>query len=251
MAILAKDIAAAIANEDTRASVFSELIRKIDHALELNQKAHEAEQIRLVDPTNENPEKSQATLEKIKLSEQRLKAALPILEFRYSVARHREELEEVKPKYNAVVERYNTFSETLGNLYKEFVEQAIPMLQEAIGLNHDIRQMNDAAKRFDEFPLIPLIAERLLAELKLPSQNGFYWPDEREQNAFVVQASNLVSVVMAGKAQAYSADWAAAREQDNAQKMADLEKRNELQKQQAEAAKQEFYEAQRQAARGE
>lgn len=122
MATLDQEIATAIQNENAEASVFSELIRRTDRALELGIKAREAEEIRLVDPTNEDHQHTQKTLEKIKLSNKRMKAALPILKERYAAAKDLEEFDAIKPKYNAVVEKHNELSDAIGELYKDFVE---------------------------------------------------------------------------------------------------------------------------------
>lgn len=111
--------------------------------------------------------------------------------------------------------------------------------------------MNVQTKGFDVYPIIPLVADRLLVELKLPSRDGFYWPDVRETHMFAVQASSMVSAAMANKSQAYSADWHSAREHDNELKKVEWGKRNELQRQQAELAKKKYIEDQRKAARGE
>jgi hypothetical protein len=185
----------------------------------------------MLDPTNPDPEKSKGIVDKIQLTGDRLSAALPILADRYSAAKRRELFETVKLRYNAVVEKHNECSDALGILYRDFVEQVIPMLQAAIQLNHEIRQMNAEVKQFDEFKMIPLLAERLIEKLVLPSSTGTYWPDERDANAFAVAFANIAAQTYASplRQAAASPDWWEATRIAQEAKIADWERRNALQ----------------------
>ena len=83
-------IADALNGEIVTSASLSDLIIAVEDALPLSAKALESERVRLVDPTNRDPEKTKATVDKIELDLQRLEAAVPLLEQRYYRAQHHE-----------------------------------------------------------------------------------------------------------------------------------------------------------------
>ena len=191
----------------------------------------------LVDPHNSDHQQTQKMVETLGIEQARLEAAQPRLQELLGKAEQRELRQALLPEFNRVVEHRNRCCETLFTLYVDFVEQFVPLLNEAIKLNGDIRQIN-AKTHGTKLTLIPCLAEYIIAKLVLPSEQGGqdYWPDPRQANAVAVQWSEAMAQVCASplRQAAYSPDWTAAKQADDERKIAEWTRRNELLERQQE-----------------
>ena len=245
-------IADALNGEIITSASLSDLIIEVEDAVPISTKALEAEKVRLVDPSNRDPERTKQTVDKIELELQRLNAAIPMLEARYHKAQHHERRQNLLPRYNEIVDDYNEKSVALVKTYNAFCQQFVPMLEAAFRLNDAIRKINAQASGL--LTTIPTIAEGLLEGLKLPSQSGgFLWPDPRLANLVAAQWAEQMAQAYASplRQSAYSADWHEAKKMDDERKLAEWARRNEQLEREKEAAKREYVEAQHRAARGE
>lgn len=222
---------------------------EINAALPLNAKEIEATRVRMVDPTYSNATIAKSALEKRELERDRLTAAIQILQSRYNKAERHDRFEAVKPKYNSLVDRFNDRSEALSSLYRTFVEEIVPLLNDTAQLNQEIRRWNASsdAKDFPEFKIIPTIGEFLINGLVLPGADGTTcWPDPKSANQFAVAFAQAAAMQHSPR---YSADWGAAKTLENEVKRADWARRNALQEEKRHQEWIKFEESKKRAAR--
>lgn len=245
-------ISAVLNDADTPAKLFSQLLIEItESALPLNEREQIVVKVKIADPMypSASAKIGKSALEKLIFERERLEAAVPVLQKKYEMADHHERFIALRPKYNHLVDSFNDCIDKLNNTYREAVDKLIPLLHTAEDLNVEIRRFNasrEAAEFRDELRQIPTIGDGLLEFLVLPGT----WPDPKKANQFAAAFSEAAARSRGPLADlAFSPDWHAAKTLQDEAKKASWAERNKLQKRQQQEAKQEYYNAQKEAAK--
>ena len=235
-------IADALNGEIITSAALSDLIIAVEDALPLSAAALESERVRLVDPTNRDPEKTKATVDKITLEIARLEAAIPMLEQRYHRAQHHERKQALLPEYNEVVENFNETSVALTTAYLEFCERFLPMLSTAVRLNDAIRKMNARASGLGLTTIPPSRKDCWKVSSFQRRAAASCGPIPKQAHIVSVQIAEQMGRVYSSplRQAAASGDWWAARAISDEEKIKRWEQQNELLERQQADAKAEF-----------
>lgn len=256
-------IAAALNGEGT-AAVVSDLLIAIDDALPQTAKALEAARVRMLSPTNPDPAKEKATVDKIELELQRLQAAVPVLQQRYRQLEALEHSVEWTADYAMVEEERDQLAAELTALYPDMVKKFVDLFKRIAACDKNVDTINRTApagesrrlkstelhaRGLDYFSATQPTLAKTVCLPHPGATSQLAWPPV--DHSFAVQAADAVHNAMASRAAMYSADWHEVRKLEDERKLAEWSQRNEQLEREKEAAKREYVEAQHRAARGE
>jgi hypothetical protein len=145
MSTLEKRIAAALASEITSADLTT-LIAETETAITEAYAAAKTARATALDPlVSPDATIARASMEEAAFRRDRLRTSLPRLQARYRDVAAAEELARWLPRRDAAQARRDELSLRLRELYVEFVDQFVPLLNEIEQSDREIRRVNDAA----------------------------------------------------------------------------------------------------------
>ena len=187
---LEQRIAAALDNDSITSKTIADLYAEVEHAIAYTETSLADANHRALDPTIEDAQAARQQRDDCGFRLERLKAALPPLQQRYSKVRLAERKAAWRADYAKVKAKRDATAEKLQAIY-ELTEQLIELLQEAKQVDEQVAKINSTAPNGEHDRLVdceckarcvnavgPNTVLSLMTELKLPrwSAPGWAWP---------------------------------------------------------------------------